>query len=143
MWCFRCVLMEHDVKSKSKGNDEKRIQEQDEDERLQYFVEHSNIHVVSEIVLIIFTFWIENVYYSHLASLGCLAIKVISSAQDRIIAVAARFLFTLQGSFMESSGTHKMTPIRHIMIISSQFSGETKYRFKDPVIWKASRNICK
>ena len=70
----------------------------------------------------------------YLANLGCLATKVIISAQDNTKAMAAKCLFKLHGSFKAESGTHKITPTNTIKSPSIQFSGVKMYLFNETLI---------
>ena len=77
------------------------------------------------------------------ANLGCLATKVIISAQDKTKEMAAKCLLVWQGSSKDESGAQRIMPTKIISKPSSQFSGVKMYLFKDTLIWKTSLNMNK
>ena len=72
------------------------------------------------------------------ANLGCLATKVIISAQESTKEMAAKCLFSWHGSSKLVSGTQSMIQTKIISSPSSQFSGVKMYLLRDTLIWKAS-----
>lgn len=74
----------------------------------------------------------------YAANLGCLAMRVISSAQESSKTIAANCLCNEQWTKSESQSKK---PIRTIIVISNQFSKDTRYRFSEPDIWNISLRI--